>query len=182
MDQAYKEWRQDDPRYNRSEAWPASLFPAAEYRYFRDCGCLVCALAVMLRHFGIEEEVDEGLFNPWVLNERLIECGAFSPEADLELSDINRLYSLEYLGSVPYARAALIQVAEKGLPCLVTVPGDNSFAHFTTLLEVLHDDAVVYDPLCGEKKLSSYGRAYEIRVFDMSFERRRREGHAKREG
>ena len=165
MGQAYGNWRQDDPLLNRAEAWPASLFPAAEYRYFRDCGCLVCALAVMLRRYGIEEESDGDLFNPWVLNQRLVDCGAFTPEADLELSDIGRLYPLEYLGAVPYSREALVQVAEGGLPCLVTVPGDHADVHFTALLQVLPDDADVFDPLCGEKRLGSYGRVCEIRAF-----------------
>lgn len=165
MDQAYRDWRQGDPRFNQSEAWPASLFPAAEYRYFRDGGCLVCALAVMLRHYGIEEEADENLFNPWVLNQKLIDCGAFTPEADLELSGISRLYPLAYIGENPYSRKALVQFAKSGLPCLVTVPGNNANAHFTTLLQVLPDDAVVFDPLCGEKKLGSYDRIYEIRAF-----------------
>ena len=45
MDEAYKNWRQDDPRFNREEAWPEAQFPDAEYRRFRDAGCLVCALA-----------------------------------------------------------------------------------------------------------------------------------------
>ena len=168
MGPAYENWRQDDPRYNQVEAWPALLFPAAEYRYFRDCGCLVCALAVMLRRYGVEKEEDEGLFNPWVLNQGLIECGAFSPEADLELCDISRLYPLEYLGEVPYSRDTLLQVAERGLPCLVTVPGENAAMHFTALLEALQDDAVVYDPRCGKKNLSSYARVCEIRVFRLT--------------
>lgn len=165
MDQAYRRWRQDDPRLNQTEAWPASLFPDAEYRYFRDCGCLVCALAVMLRHYGIEGETNENLFNPWILNQRLIDCGVFTPEADLELLDINRLYPLAYLGEEPYSREALVRLAKGGLPCLVTTPGDNADVHFTTLLQVSPDDAVVFDPLCGEKKLSSYGRVCEIRAF-----------------
>jgi hypothetical protein len=122
----------------------------------------------MLRHYGIEDEADEDLFNPWVLNKRLIDCGVFSPEADLELSDISRLYPLEYLGETPYSREALVQVAERGLPCLVTVPGNNAALHFTTLLETLRDDAVVYDPACGKMKLSSYDRVCEIRAFQPS--------------
>ena len=165
MGQAYRNWRQGDPCLNQSEAWPASLFPAAEYRYFRDCGCLVCALAVMLRHYGIEREADESLFNPWILNQRLIDCGAFSPEADLELYDISRLYPLEYLGEAPYSREVLVQVAEGSLPCLITVPGDHADVHFTTLLQVLPHDAEVFDPLCGEKRLGSYDRICEIRAF-----------------
>jgi hypothetical protein len=165
MDQTYMTWLQKDLNLNLAEAWPEERFPDAEFRYFRDAGCLVCALAVMLRHFGIEQTADEGLFNPWILNQRLIDCGAFSPAADLELSRINRLYPLEYLGAVPYSGNALSWFAKNGSLCLITVPGDKTDCHFTTLLELLSDDAIVFDPICGEKRLSMYERLCEIRVF-----------------
>ena len=165
MEQSYLDWRQDDARLNRAEAWPASRFPDATYHYFRDCGCLVCALAVMLRHCSAETETDEALFDPWVLNQRLVECGAFDSSADLELDRIGRLYPLEYVGEVPYARDELAKAARDGSPCLVTVPGNRARRHFTTLLRVLGDDALVYDPLCGTARLGSYDRPCEIRVF-----------------
>lgn len=165
MRRGYTAWRQDAPWLNRAEAWPASLFPEAEYRYFRDAGCLVCALAVLLRDCGLERESDEAVFNPWVLNERLVECGAFSPEADLELADVGRLYPLEYLTAVPYTRGNLVRLAGHDVACLVTVPGEKAARHFTTLLEVAEDDALVYDPICGERKLSSYERVCSIRPF-----------------
>lgn len=88
MNELYLNWRQTDPRFNKAEAWPAQQFPDAQFRFFRDAGCLVCALAVLLRHTGLEKEADENLFNPWILNRRLIDCGAFTPAADLELSGI----------------------------------------------------------------------------------------------
>ena len=165
MKLAYKNWRQTDTRFNREEAWPAEQFPDADFRYFRDAGCLVCALAVMLVHFGIEKAEDESLFDPWILNRKLIGCGAFTPAADLELSDIGRLYPLSYLGSVSYSQETLAQIAESGLTCLITVPGVNAEHHFTTLIRFLPDDAVVYDPLCGERNLGSYVRICEIRLF-----------------
>ena len=168
MEHNYKKWRQTDPRFNLSEAWPEQQFPDAEYRYFRDCGCLVCSLAVMLCHYGIEKTSDENIFSPLILNQRLIDHGAFSPAADLELTDIKKLYPLEYLGAVPYSPNTLADVAENGLPCLITVPGINSDKHFTALYHVISGDAAVYDPLCGEKKLSSYNRIYEIRVFQKT--------------
>ena len=168
MTHSYLDWKQDDARLNRAEAWPASLFPDATYHYFRDCGCLVCALAVMLRHCGAEEEEDEGLFNPWVLNARLINCGACDSAADLELGGVNRLYPLEYAGSVPYSWDALAMTVERGLPCLVAVPGNKAAKHFTTLLDVLEDDAVLFDPSCGERRLSSYDLVCEIRVFEYA--------------
>ena len=165
MVRSYTNWRQDDARLNQAEAWPASLFPDAEYRYFRDCGCLVCALAVMLRHCAAETESDEALFNPWVLNQRLIDCNAFSSEADLELEHLRRLYPLEYLGSTPYVWDALLDATHRGFPCLVTIPGRKAARHFLAVLHVLNKNAVLYDPSAGETMLSSYDRLCEIRTF-----------------
>ena len=165
MPQTYLEWLQTDPCFNRVEAWSEEQFPAASYRFFRDAGCLVCSLAVMLRHYGIEPAVQEGSFDPWILNRRLIECDAFSPAADLELSRINRLYPLEYLGAVPYSGNALKRFAENGFPCLITVPGEKAERHFTALLAMLPDDAIVFDPVRGEKRLSTYELLCEIRLY-----------------
>lgn len=165
MDAAYKSWRQTDSCLNRQEAWSAAQYPDATYHYFKDCGCLVCALAVMLRHYGIETTEDETLFNPWVLNKRLIDCVAFSSAADLDLSRVCRLYPLEYLGAMPYSRDAMDEIVQEGLPCLVTVPGVNASKHFLTICESAQEDVMVYDPLCGESRLSSYNKVLEIRAF-----------------
>ncbi|MCR5577381.1 MAG: hypothetical protein K6F56_10265 [Oscillospiraceae bacterium] len=157
-------WRQDDPRLNEAEAWPKTDFPDAEYTYFRECGCLVCALAVLLRHHGLEDNAEDA-FDPWLLNRRLIACGAFTSGADLELEEIRKLYPLIYAGATPYTREALVRLAENGSPCLITVPGIRADRHFTALLCLTPDDAVVFDPLCGERKLSEYARVCEIRAF-----------------
>jgi hypothetical protein len=175
MRRSYTSWRQDAAWLNQAEAWPASLFPAADYHYFRDCGCLVCALAVMLRHYDVETESDETLFNPWILNQRLIDCGAFDAAADLELAYIDHLYPLAYLGVVPYSQDVLRDAAHKGQLCLVAVPGIRSGKHFLALCGLAGDDAVVYDPLCGQRRLSTYEHVYNIRVF-------RREGQGETRG
>ncbi len=164
-EQACIHWLQTELRFNRAEAWPEQQFPDADYRTFRDCGCLVCALAVMLLHSGVEKEEDERLFDPWILNQRLIDCGAFSPAADLDLSCINRLYLLEYLGPIPYSRESLDQILKGRLPCLLTVPGEHADRHFIAPLFTLPDDVIVFDPLIGEQRLSAYKRICEIRVF-----------------
>ena len=163
MDRIYLTWMQTDPLLNRAEAWPARLFPDASYRFFRDAGCLVCSLAVMLRRCGLERA--DGPFDPWILNQRLIDCGAFTPAADLELARIGRLYPLEYLGALPYSGDALTRAAASGFPCLVAVPGEKAALHFTAPLELLPDDAVVFDPIFGEKRLGAYERVCELRVF-----------------
>ncbi len=167
VEKSYLNWRQDDAFLNGAQAWPAALFPRATYHYFRDCGCVVCSLAVMLRHCGAETESDEGLFNPWVLNQRLIDCGAFDSAADLNLDCVGRLYALEYVGKLPCTADALAEVAASGAPCLVTVPGQNAEWHFTTLLRMLEGDAELYDPNVGKAWLSSYDGPSEIRVFRL---------------
>ena len=164
MEANYEGWLQTDAHLNREEAWPARLFPEADCRYFRDCGCLVCSLAVLLRHGGLET-ADESRFDPWILNRRLIDCGAFTPAADLELSQIRKLYPLRYAASLPYSREGLERAAADGSLCLITVPGIRAERHFTALLQLTPDDALVFDPLCGEKRLRQYERLCEIRVF-----------------
>ena len=122
------------------------------------------ALAVMLERCGLET-ANAGRFDPWVLNERLIGCGAISPAADLELSFIHCLYPLEYLGAAPFTESALRRIAEEGTPCLVTVPGTNAERHFAAFLRLAPEGAFVFDPLCGERMLDLRGRICEVRAF-----------------
>ena len=161
MKKIFGDCLQTNPRLNREEAWPASQFPDAEYRYFRDCGCLVCALTVLLRHGGMEEAATD----PWVLNQRLIAAGAFTPEADLELEKIAGLYPLKYLGEVIYSKENLCCAVGKGMLCLITVSGIHAEKHFTALLTPIENEALVFDPLYGIKTLSEYDRVCEIRLF-----------------
>ena len=165
MDDNYINWRQDDPRYNVEPAWDAESFPDANYRFFHECGCFVCALAIMLRHNSIEKETDESRFNPWILNQRLIEIGAFDSYADLEIEDIPKLYQVEYLGDFPYSREIMEKYAGKDFACLITVPGQRAAEHFTAFYELLDDDVLVIDPIRGKRRLSEYERVYSIRVF-----------------
>ena len=164
MGGSFLDWRQTDDGLNLEEGWTAERFPDATYHYFSECGCLVCALAVMLCHHGFET-ADEGTFDPWVLNARLIDCGAFSRAADLDLAAVSRLYPLAYLGAVPYARGVAERVVEDGCCCLLTVPGTNAPRHFTTLLRMAPDGVLVYDPLCGPRLLRTDDEFRELRVF-----------------
>ena len=161
----YETFLQTNPQLNEEEAWPAHRFPEADYRYFRECGCLICSLSVLLLESGLEENTEEKPFNPWILNQRLIACGAFTPSADLELADIQKLYPLRYCGSLPYSREALEHSVKSGSLCLITVPGIHADRHFTAVLRLVANDAVVFDPLCGEKNLSDYDQVCEIREF-----------------
>lgn len=164
-DRSYINWRQDDPRFNEREAWPKEDFPDAGYHYFRESGCLVCSLAIMLRHTGIERETDESRFNPWILNQKLIEIGAFDPEADLELEDIPKMYPVSYLGEVPYSLEKMRRYSDEPYACLITVPGKKAAEHFTAFYRLLEEDVIVTDPLCGLQRLSQYEKVNAIRVF-----------------
>ena len=161
----YKSWEQADPRYNETQAWPAALFPDARFHLFKECGCLITSLAILLRHYGIEKEEDENLFNPWILNQRLIACGAFDSEADLEIEDINKLYPLEYSETLPYSREKLVEVWETGRPFLIAVPGVRGERHFIVPDDLTEDDMAVIDCAWGKKYLSEFDQILEIRVF-----------------
>ena len=164
-DQTFRNWRQDDPRFNESEAWPSPLFPEADYHYFRDCGCLICSLAIMLRLHHIEEEDCEDRFNPWILNQRLIECGAFSPGADLYMDMICKLYPIEYGGYIRYSREMLIRLLKDGALCLITVRGKIGVRHYVVFDKLAGDDVMVIDPDKGSRLLSTYANVFEIRPF-----------------
>lgn len=164
----YRDFLQTDPRYNEKEAWTEEKFPYAQYRYLREAGCLICSLAFLLRYHEIEKETDINVFNPWILCEKLIGIKAFLPSADLEIAAVSRLYPIGYLGVVSYSREALLDAAENGYICLMTVSGNNGPVHFIALEELTESDAVVFDPKEGIKYLSEYDRPYQIRLFRIT--------------
>lgn len=164
-EQAYRSWVQGAAELNEREAWPADLFPEAEWQYFKQAGCLVTSLSIILRRFGIEPEPDEARFNPWILNERLIEAGAFTPSADLIMEDIHKLYPLEYVGELPYSRQTLMRLMEQGEPFLITVPGVRGARHFVVPDELTENDLRIIDPAWSKPFLSEFDVIHEICVF-----------------
>ena len=161
----YRNWRVDDPRFNEKEAWPSSMFPEADYHYFRDCGNIICAVAMMLRHNHIEEEVDEDKFNPFILNERLIKCHAFFPNADLNLFHINRLYPIEYYDKVPYEREILEGLVRIGSYCIIAAESDDGREACLVLDSLTREDVKVIDTRRGDRLLSEYKAVHYIRYF-----------------
>lgn len=166
-DITFEGFLQNDPRWNEQEAWPADEFPDADYHYMRECGCLVCAIADLLRFYGIETETDERRFNPFILNRRLIQCGGFFSTANLDVGAISSLYPIEYRGSARYSREKLAELIGKGMYCLITVSGRLSAVHFLAVTGLTPDDAVVMDPHTGKRYLSEYSQIYEIRFFSQ---------------
>ena len=164
-DQAFRSWNQKAPWLNEREAWPAALFPEASWHYFRDAGCLVTSLAVMLRLFGLEKEQDPALINPWILNERLIKAGAFTPAADLIIRDISKLYPIEYAGQFPYSREAFLRLWEAEEPFLITVPGVLEPKHFIVPDGTEGGVLKIIDPAGGKIFLGEFDDVIDLRVF-----------------
>ena len=162
---SYKKWKQTDAVFNEKQAWPVSLFPDAEYRYFSECGSFVTALSIMLRHYNIEKQTDPNKFNPWVLNERFIKCGAFTEAADLVVKNINLLYNLEYFGSVPYSRERLVQEYKSGEPFLITVSGVNAPRHCIVPELLTENDLKIIDSASEKSFLSEYESIFELLLF-----------------
>ncbi len=163
--ETYREWIQSDPAYNQTPAWPKEIFPEAEYHYFKECGCFVTSLAIMLRRFEIEREADTSKFNPRILNERLIASGAFDSAANLDLSYISKLYPLVYEGMAPYTREVMEDLFASGEPFLLTVPGVHGTRHAIVPDKLFKDDVAVIDCARHKKRLSEFDSICELRIF-----------------
>lgn len=164
----YRDFLQNDPRYNEKKAWTEEKFPDAQYRYFCEAGCLVCSLAFLLRYHEIEKETDTKVFNPWILCEKLIGIGAFDSAADLEITAVSRLYPVGYLGVAEFSEEVLSEAAENGYACLLTVRGKNGPLHFIAMEKLTDDDAIVFDPKSGKRYLSEYSEIRQIRMFRLT--------------
>jgi hypothetical protein len=164
-DQVYRTWNQDDLAYNKEEAWPAALFPDSSYHLFSECGCLITSLAIMLRHYGIEKETDPTLFNPWILNQKLIRKGLFDSMANLHLYRIQEVYPLEYMDSIPFTWEDLRELCREGHPFLITVPGLRAERHFIVPDHLTDTDMAIIDCAWGKKYLSEFDTIHELRTF-----------------
>lgn len=164
-DNNFRTWTQDDYRYNLTEAFDEEKYPDAQYRYFKDCGCLIVALAIMLRLSGVEKETDYSKFNPWILLERAKASECFDKSADFILSKLSELYPIEQFECVPYSREALIDSRNKGYLSLLMVPGLNSPYHYIVPDEILINDISVIDNKFGKTLASQYKKVYYILNF-----------------
>ena len=161
-DNDFHTWSQDDPRYNVTEAFDAENYPDANYRYLRDNGCYIVALAIMLRRFGIEKESDYQKFNPMIFLERAKKAGCFSKGADFISASISKLYPIEQFECIPYFREALIESYKKGYASILMVPGVKGPYHYIVPDEILDDDVSVIDNKFGKTLVSQYEKVYYI--------------------
>ena len=161
-------WQCWDEKYNREIAWPEEEYPYAKLRIMYKGGCLVTAMATLLRHHGIEDEIREELFDPWILNEKLKTNKAFTLAADLELNIFKDLYSLDYVEEIPYSKEKLASLLSENAICLVKVPGHNDKYHFVVPTKAVKDDFEVIDCGADHGLLSEFSKVYTIRTFKIA--------------
>ena len=161
----YKKWRQDDPEYNQTVAWPEFEYPDAKLHSFAECGCLVTALAIMLRkHNRIpKDEIQE--FTPRTFCDRLKIFKVFDSAGNLcSFLPIEYLYRIKYVGSQDYSYETLKTDASDGM-VLLKVKGNNAPFHFICLDKLTSNDAVIIDSASDKSHLSEFDEVYEILKF-----------------
>lgn len=156
----YKQWKQGDAEWNRSEAWPKSQFPNASYRYMRDAGCLVTSIAILLRHHNVISDNNVNNINPWICNESLKKVGAFTDAADLYYGRVTWAYpNLKYQGSMPYSYSNIKSLYEQGYACTIKVYN----WHFVALNNVVGNTVNIFDPgYSSRNTIASYSDPLEI--------------------
>ena len=164
-DNDFRTWTQGDPRYNEEKAFDEENYPEARHRYLKEMGCIIIALAIMLRRFGIEEESDYRKFNPLIFFHRAKAAGCFDKGANFLLPKMPELYPIEQFECVPYSREAMIDSFRKGYASLLMVPGKNGPYHYIVPDEILPDDVSVIDRFMEKKLVSQYEKVYYIMNF-----------------
>ena len=164
----YIDLLQTNPKYNEKEGWSQSLFPKAVNRYMKDNGSLVCSLAFLLKRYDLETNTDPEKFNPWILMERLISCGAYTSSGNLEIMSINKFYPLIFLGNVPYSHDILLEQIEKGSLCLIRRTNKDGKHRYLVVDDMVDGDITVFDPAEGKCSLSGYNDTEHIYLFRIS--------------
>ncbi len=168
--QSYRNWRLGNQYFHGRDEHVVSLFPDPDSHLFTENECLITSLAIMLRHFGIEKEDNETFFNPWILYRKLMGCKAFDSQGTLSLRALERLYPLDYAGTMLYSPEKLKTVWETGQPFLIVASGIHSPKHFLVPDYNIQDNMAVIDCLWNRQYLSEYERVIELQVYWKSDE------------
>jgi len=161
----YTKWKQYDPEWNQSEAWPAWQYPYATERMMSGAGCLVTSIAMLIRHYNvIVDDVDN--FNPWICNETLKAAGALDAAADLIWTNVAKAYpGFVYEGSTYYNISTLQDLMNQGYACVVQVSGSGGYYHYVAVNSINGNDVYIMDPGSDATNLSYYGSVYTIHYF-----------------
>ncbi len=135
----YTLWRQYDPEWNESPAWPGGWSS-----FMGNSGCWVTSVAMLLRHYGVVEgDVDE--FNPWICCGELYAAGALTGGGDMVLGMVGEAYpGFDCAGSYSYSFDRLQELYDEGYACSVLINGGR---HMVAVKAVLEDGTVeIMDP------------------------------------
>ena len=168
--QSYRNWRQGNPYVHGREDCIRLRFQDVDPHLFTENEGLITSLAIMLRHFRIEKEEQENHFNPWILYRKLFLCKAFDSQGLLSLRAVERLYPLDYAGTMTYSQENLKAVWDTGQPFLITVSGIQGTKHYLVPDFMIRDDMAVIDCLWDRQYLSEYEKVFELQVFWKSTE------------
>ena len=160
----YTQWKQYDSEWNQSEAWPASQYPNATYRWMRQAGCYVTTIAILLRHYNVVTDSDVNNSNPWICNTELGKVGALNSAADLIAGNISKAYQgFVYAGTVAYSASTLVSLYKQGYACVVAVKG---YGHYVAVKSANSTDSIeIMDPGAANTSLSYYSSANAIIYF-----------------
>ena len=146
----YVQWRQDDPEWNSSPAWPGGWTG-----FLAKSGCWVTSISMLLRQYGfVSGNMDE--FNPWICCGILAEHGALNGNGDMVLSLVGAAFpGFDYAGDCSYSLEALREKLFEGYACAILV---NDGGHMVAVRGVLEDGTVVImDPGSDRVTLDEYG-------------------------
>ena len=163
----YTQWKQYDSEWNQSEAWPASQYPNATYRWMKEAGCYVTTIAILLRHYNVVSDGDVNHFNPWICNTALGNVGALNSAADMVPANISKAYpGFVYQGSVGYSASQLVSLYNQGYACVVAV---NGYGHYVAVRSATDTgNIVIMDPGASSSSLSRYGSINAIIYFSAT--------------
>ena len=165
----YTQWRQGDAEWNQAEAWPASQYPQASSHYMSEAGCLVCSVAMLLRHYNVVTESNVNKFNPWICNEALKAAGAFTPAADMYWDGPEKAYpGFVYIDCISYSENQLISLYQQGYACIVKVNGSGGYYHYVAVRSASISGISIMDPGWGRTSLSEFSDKYEIYYYKVT--------------
>lgn len=161
----YTQWKQYDPAWNQTEAWPAAQYPNASLHTMREAGCLVTSIAMLLRHHNVVME-DGSSFNPGICCDKMKEAGVFNNAADIVFERVAWAYpGFAFAGIKSYSFSKLKELFEDGYACILQVNGSNGYYHYVAVQNIVGSDVYLMNPGAANSTLAELGAAYQIIVY-----------------
>lgn len=162
----YTQWKQWDAEWNETPAWPADQFPYATLHNMSDAGCLVTAIAMLMRQHNVVTG-DVTTFNPRICCDRLKEAGAFDNSGGLIFEKVALAYpGFVFQGFREYSLATLKTLFDSGYACILKVNGTGGYFHYVAVHDIQDNNVLVLNPGANTSSLAELGVAYEIIVYE----------------